>query len=282
MADFARAHGITFPLLSDPKSEVIKRFGILNTLIDPSDHPWFGIPYPGSYVVDADGKVQAKFFESSLNIRASADDLLRSATGETVDISPAPTPNGDGAAVSEVTVDVSYDGETMVGGVLRDLLVRFRVPRGHHLYAAPAPPGMVAAEVKIEPAPGLVVRPAKFPETHPHQLAGTDEVLEVFTDEVTVRIPVAHQSRSLISAEDGTSTQRIEGTVRWQSCDDQACGRPASHRFSINLPAIAHLAPQAEFGADDGMDIAVRFEAMVTRSGDKDVAQVMSDMAGAD
>jgi len=39
LQDFAQAHGISYTLLSDPESKVIRSFGILNTLIDPDDHP---------------------------------------------------------------------------------------------------------------------------------------------------------------------------------------------------------------------------------------------------
>ncbi len=52
LKDFADAHNITYTLLSDPDSQVIRSFGILNTLIDPTDHPWYGIPYPGTYVLN--------------------------------------------------------------------------------------------------------------------------------------------------------------------------------------------------------------------------------------
>ena len=52
LADYKKAHGATFTMLSDPNSEVIRSFGILNTLISEDDHPWYGIPFPGVYVVD--------------------------------------------------------------------------------------------------------------------------------------------------------------------------------------------------------------------------------------
>ena len=37
LSDFAKRRGITFPLLSDPGSDTIKRYGILNTTIDPKN-----------------------------------------------------------------------------------------------------------------------------------------------------------------------------------------------------------------------------------------------------
>ena len=81
LADFAAEHGITYTFLSDPDSEVISAFGILNTLIPADDHPWHGIPFPGAYVVDADGIIRSKFFEGRLAIRATGDQLLRAVRG---------------------------------------------------------------------------------------------------------------------------------------------------------------------------------------------------------
>ena len=45
LADYSNAMGATFTMLSDPNSEVIRAFGILNTLIPPDEHPWYGIPF---------------------------------------------------------------------------------------------------------------------------------------------------------------------------------------------------------------------------------------------
>ena len=44
LADFAERFGISYPLLSDQASDVIREFGILNTHI-PEDHKWFGVYY---------------------------------------------------------------------------------------------------------------------------------------------------------------------------------------------------------------------------------------------
>ena len=46
LADFATRRGITFPLLSDPGSAVIRQYGILNTTV-AATNPTYGIPFPG-------------------------------------------------------------------------------------------------------------------------------------------------------------------------------------------------------------------------------------------
>jgi len=48
LADFSRAHGIEFPMLSDVGSRVIRQYGILNTQVPKHQAPFYGIPFPGS------------------------------------------------------------------------------------------------------------------------------------------------------------------------------------------------------------------------------------------
>jgi hypothetical protein len=72
---FAQRVGITYPLLADPDSKIIGAFDILNTNI-PEDHEWYGVPFPGTYVVDANGIVKAKYFEQDHRERYTADSIL--------------------------------------------------------------------------------------------------------------------------------------------------------------------------------------------------------------
>ena len=95
LKDFVEARGITFTLLSDPDSKVIQQFGILNTLIAEDDHPWFGIPYPGAYVIDAEGLITHKFFDNNLAVRAGPEQLLRAVRGESSHPVPSIEPQTD-------------------------------------------------------------------------------------------------------------------------------------------------------------------------------------------
>src|SRR5262249_22520447 len=68
---------ISFPLLSDAGSAVIKKYGILNETVDPKSE-FYGIPHPGTYVLDAKGVITAKYFEEDYKSRdTSASILLR-------------------------------------------------------------------------------------------------------------------------------------------------------------------------------------------------------------
>ena len=177
LRDFRDAHGITYTLLSDPDSEVIESFGILNTLIDPNDHPWYGIPYPGTYVIGADGTISHKFFDNNLAVRAGPEQLLRAATGETL----AGQDEGSIPADS-VQVSVALDGDALAAIVQKDLVARFRMPAGRHVYADPAPAGSVAVDVVLDQNDRVVQRAIVRPESDPHTLAGTGESFRVHHD----------------------------------------------------------------------------------------------------
>ena len=72
---FAEREHIGFELLSDVDSKVIRSYGILNDTVQ-KDSPSYGIPYPGTYVVDADGAVIAKYFEDDFRVRDTAASIL--------------------------------------------------------------------------------------------------------------------------------------------------------------------------------------------------------------
>ena len=79
LAEFAETYGITYDLLSDADSAVIRRFGILNTLIDPAEPDaaaFYGIPYPGTYFADESGAVLKKYFNRHLASRDAPERLL--------------------------------------------------------------------------------------------------------------------------------------------------------------------------------------------------------------
>lgn len=68
LADFAKAKGITFPLLSDEGSATIRAYGIENEDM--------GIPHPGTLVLDAQGVIRAKLFIDGFRKRHDPRELV--------------------------------------------------------------------------------------------------------------------------------------------------------------------------------------------------------------
>ena len=62
-------------MLSDSDSAVIRQLGLLNTEM-PQDTKYFGVPYPGIFLIDAKGNIAAKFAEEGYKARPLVEDLM--------------------------------------------------------------------------------------------------------------------------------------------------------------------------------------------------------------
>ena len=67
---FAASRGITFPLVSDAGSTIIKRYGLLNTTLEAGTRS-YGVPFPGTFIVDRKGIVRSRHFESAYQERST-------------------------------------------------------------------------------------------------------------------------------------------------------------------------------------------------------------------
>jgi len=260
LLDYQRDHAVTFRLLSDPNSEVIRDFGILNTLIDEHDHPWFGIPFPGTYLLDSSGTITHKFFENNLAVRVGPEQLLTALRGE-LDLEALPVSSTQDDQQTEV--EIFFAGENLALSVQRDLVARFSVPAGRHLYASPAPEGSVAVSIELDDHPSLVQRDVQVAEGEQHALAGTSETFLVHHDDVTLRLPIT------INGPVAGESVKLSGSVRWQTCDDTLCDVPQTQRFEIDVPVVNPAAASIR-GASDGSDTpesrtAAHFQYMIER-----------------
>ncbi|MBQ75141.1 MAG: hypothetical protein CMQ20_08975 [Gammaproteobacteria bacterium] len=236
LRDFQQAYGMTYKLLSDPDSVVIRQFGILNTLIAEDDHPWFGIPYPGTYVLDAGGVITHKFFENNLAVRVGPEQLLRAVRGESV-VVEAVEPIEPG----KVATRIYLEGDTLAVSVQRDLVADLAVPPGRHVYASPAPEGTVAVTLELDANPRIVKRELIRPPSESHSLGASGEVFQVHHDRVQLRLPVTVNGR--LTVDDDNHAVTLSGILKWQTCDDEVCDIPASERFEISIPVEGSIMP---------------------------------------
>ena len=61
-------------MLSDPESKIIRAYGIFNESSPRGQ--FYGIPYPGTYIVDTKGVVVEKYFEDDYSQRYTAMAIL--------------------------------------------------------------------------------------------------------------------------------------------------------------------------------------------------------------
>ena len=65
--------GYTFPFLSDPNAEVIRRYDLLHVAGGPGKHD---ISRPAEFLVDRSGTVRWTNFTEDIRVRAKADEML--------------------------------------------------------------------------------------------------------------------------------------------------------------------------------------------------------------
>ena len=80
LAQVAKRRAVTFTLLSDPKSEVIKRYGLLDPDYKPGSKA-YGVPRPIMLIIGKDGIVKAKLYEESFTKRPPVTLLLETLDG---------------------------------------------------------------------------------------------------------------------------------------------------------------------------------------------------------
>lgn len=270
LADFARHHDIGFTLLSDAGSHVIREYGILNTLVPKHEAPFYGIPFPGTYVVDEHGVVVAKFFPRQIAMRESAETFIDAALGKVVLSDDEPCADGTDP---DIAVRVAFHGGgSFKNGLQRRIVVRFDLPPGQHIYAEPVPDGMVATSVEIRGPEGLNVEAPLLPPSEPLRMPGTDFEFRVWSGQVDIEVPVwAGDALAPLLHDETTPTEAdLEITLRYQACDDQACAIPKTESFRLTIPVETGIAPRLPIlkglGTSTTMPTAKHFVRMLVRS----------------
>ena len=221
--------------MSDVESEVIRRYGILNTEISEDDAFLYGIPFPGVYVTDEDGLVTAKFFHDTYKKRDSADTLIDAALGHIEIADDAPSASGGDDEI-KLTVAVHGGNASIRQGVIRKLVVRFELGEHLHIYGEPVPTGMVATSVTVSGPPGFRTMAPEFPPTKELHLASLGLDLHVYSGLVDIVVPfyadgeLASETRPL-----DVDSVDIEVQVRYQACTNDECLLPRTESFTLNL-----------------------------------------------
>ena len=196
----------------------------------------FGIPYPGAFVCDADGKVTGRFFHDSYKKRDSPETLLDSALGHIGrdDNAPITSAAADGI---DITAHVRGGSGRIRQGMIRHLMVRLDIPKGLHVYGEPAPKGMFPLTMTVKGPPGLITLPIITPETELLQLPSVGVDLQVWHGRAEFIIPF-YATGELASEVRPLDRDTIDLTVhvQFQACDDDVCLLPTTTSLTLTAP----------------------------------------------
>lgn len=222
LRDFASRRQISYPLLSDPDSAIIKRFKLLNPEFPPGS-PAHGVPYPGTFVTDARGIVRAKFFEKTYTDRRTAASFLI-LTGEAA-----------GGSSSEIrteqfVVRSSASNDAVRPGNRVTLALDFQVKQGFHAYA-PGAKGYRALAVHIEAQPLVAgVHDPIYPDSRPYLFEPLQETVPVFegTFRVLREITLGDGRAFAEVLRSPEPALTVTGRLEYQVCSDRVCYPPSS------------------------------------------------------
>ena len=254
LADFAEERGITFPLLSDADSAVIKAYGILNTVAiaaagprkdDPdliADVQKFvavsgmfpevvGTPYPGTFMLDVNGRVESRFFEDFYRERNTTANVMLKLG---IDLSPV---NAIEGSSNQLDFTVYPSNHIVSAGFRFSIAVKVEPKPGMHVYA----PGAEKMRyrvigLKLDPNPSFRYEPVTYPESEIYHFEPLDEHVPVYKQPFTLLQDVLVRASSEAHAELAElDALTLTGTFNYQACDDEICYNPESVPLSFTL-----------------------------------------------
>jgi peroxiredoxin len=172
LADFSKRRHITYPLLSDAGSVVIRRYGILNTTVPESSRQAYGIPFPGTFILNPQGVVTARFFEQAYEERNSVGSLLVR-LGEGIDV-PATKISSPQIQITSYATD-----QTVALGTHFSLVLDITPGPLMHVYA-PGVVGYKAIGLTIRAQPGMLIREARYPKPEDYFFQPLNEHVAVY------------------------------------------------------------------------------------------------------
>lgn len=219
LADFSARRGITFPLLSDPGSLTIKRYGIFNTTVPETNQQTYGVPFPGTFMLNARAIVTSRFFEQAYQERSTVGSIL-ARLGNNVDVQATKVSSPQLAITSFAT------DSTVAPGTQFSLVLDVRPAQGVHVYA-PGVTGYRPIALSVAAQPGVILRSMQYPPSEDYHFKPLNEHVQVFQRpfRVVQDVVIDASPQGQTALKDVTALT-IKGVLNYQACDDKVCFTP--------------------------------------------------------
>lgn len=234
LKNFAERRHITFPLLSDEGSKTIRAFGILNTEVSQGT-PFYGIPHPGTYIVDTNARVVAKYFEDDFRQRYTASDILVTRFAAA------------GAGTSHVTTETQHlrlsasaSADHARPGQRIALSLDIELKPGMHVYA-PGVEGYIGIDWNMKSSQAVTVHPVQFPPSKQINLPAIGESVAAYEGRFRLVRDITIADQKIVKPLLGSNGElQIEGEFRYQACDDRICYVPKTVplRWTIRVESL--------------------------------------------
>jgi peroxiredoxin len=227
---FADRRKIEFPLLSDPDSEVIRAYQVLNSEATGQNK---GMARPGYFFIDTNGLIREKFFEAKYRERLTGNNVLSKLFPELAEEVT------DTVEAPHLQLVVGQSDRVGVPGNLVTLTADVQLPQDVHVYA-PGTQGYKPIKLVIDPLPDFSLRPVNYPRSKILYLPAIKERVPVFEGAFRIRQDLQVNSMAEFSNSLGPDgkTVAIKGKLEYQACDSKICFLPTSVPVAWQLQVL--------------------------------------------
>ena len=251
LSEFSKRKSITFPLLSDHESQVIRAYGLADRRyrkgmeldVDKEQVyfnsvgrvPVFGLSYPGVFVLARDGRVKWRFVSEGPELRLTGAAILEEAVGGIADQSRT--------SVSSRNIGVAATAtNTSVGlGTRIRIAVELKVPKGFHVYSPEVGSEYKGVSWQMDPTDCLEIGEPVYPTPERKLMKSTGENLPVYegtlriSREIVVKPAIRASDPSIFKlfcerCLDPASRIKASGVLKFQACDERQCYPPQTVR----------------------------------------------------
>lgn len=206
-------------MLSDAGSKTIRALNILNDTV-PKDSAFFGIPFPGTFVLDPKGRIVAKYFEDDYRQRYTSADIL------TNQFAVAPAAGKNEVQGKQLRLTASASNSAVAAGHRVALALDIDLRPNMHLYA-PGVQGYIPIDWKMKDSGAAIPHEVVYPKSEKLFLAAIDETVPVYRNHfrLTREITIGPET-TLKPLLDNAGNFSVEAILRYQACDDRLCYIP--------------------------------------------------------
>lgn len=218
---FADERKIEFPILSDQDHSIVQRYGILNRQYEPG-HQNYGIPDPGTFILDREGRVLARYFEEEYQYRNTAASIALK-VGQPVPTMGSPSRH----ATPPFDLAAFVTDETVAPGHRFSIVLDITPKPGMHIIASGQQRYRVVG-LTLESSDNIRAYPMSYPPSAEFLLTPQRERLPAYAEAFRliqdVAVVVNNETRQLAQKPGSTVTLKV--VLEYQACTETTCSTP--------------------------------------------------------
>jgi alkyl hydroperoxide reductase subunit AhpC len=253
LADFAARRNITFPLLSDHDSRVIREYDVLDRRytstkaviqVESTDGwqsfgtaalsdtvPAYGLSDAAVFLLNPKQEIQWRLVSESETRRLTGAAILEHSLGTVTEAIKTEVDSG------KIPIELTASNKEVGTGDRIVLGIDMKIPPGLHVYGPTVTGGYHGTEWEMETTKCARSLEPEYPEPVTRKFEFAEETLPIFegnirmSRELLVAITVNKAQRAVIESFavnclDESGRMKIKGMLKFQACDDKECFPP--------------------------------------------------------